>query len=92
VTIEVKGCWNKDLQKALTEQLRDRYLKDASCRHGLYLVGWYRCGQWDGKDRRAKACRISTLDEARKTFDAQAAAASVGNVSIRSYVLDARLR
>lgn len=50
--IEVKGCWHKELYSAMKTQLVDRYLKDNQCRHGLYLVGWFNCDQWDKKHYR----------------------------------------
>ena len=49
---EVKGCWNRELKHAMKTQLVDRYLKDNQCQHGLYLIGWFNCEQWDNKDRR----------------------------------------
>ena len=47
VIIEVKGCWNSELDRAMEEQLLGRYLKDNLCQHGLYLVGWFNCDLWD---------------------------------------------
>ena len=52
VIIEVKGCWHKEVNTAMQTQLTERYLKDNSCRHGLYLVGWFNCPQWDRADYR----------------------------------------
>jgi hypothetical protein len=49
VIIEVKGCWNLDHDHAMKTQLVDRYLRDNRCQHGLYLVGWFNCEQWDDK-------------------------------------------
>ena len=47
VIIEVKGCWNSGLDRAMEEQLVGRYLQDNRCQHGLYLVGWFNCDLWD---------------------------------------------
>jgi hypothetical protein len=57
--IEVKGCWNSEILKAMETQLAGRYLKDSQC-HGLYLVGWFECRQWDPADPRKK--RSANLD------------------------------
>ncbi|TDA68007.1 MAG: hypothetical protein D9V47_09180 [Clostridia bacterium] len=50
--IEVKGCWNHELDHAMETQLVDRYLRDNRCQHGLYLIGWFDCVQWDSNDYR----------------------------------------
>jgi hypothetical protein len=41
VIVEVKGCWHAEVNTAMETQLRDRYLADNHCSHGLYLVGWF---------------------------------------------------
>ncbi|BCA62659.1 hypothetical protein HMP09_1893 [Sphingomonas sp. HMP9] len=46
MTIEVKGCWNPDLFRAMRDQLTDRYLATTGDMAGLYLVGWYVCDSW----------------------------------------------
>ncbi len=43
VIIEVKGCWHPDVQTAMQTQLKDRYLHDNACSHGVYVVGWFMC-------------------------------------------------
>ena len=46
--IEVKGCWHTELFRAMKTQLVGKYLKDShSQHHGLYLVGWFNCENWD---------------------------------------------
>lgn len=90
--IESKGCWNRDLDTAMKTQLRDKYLDEASCRHGLYLVGWFNCDRWDPEDwRKGKAPQIS-IEEARGQFERQAAELSDGGFVVRAFVLDVRLR
>ncbi len=94
IVIEVKGCWNSDVATAMKEQLRDRYLAEGGCRHGLYVVGWFPIEQWDSTDyRRADARRLlpSTLDEARSRFAAQAEDLSHSGLEIRAVVLDCSL-
>jgi hypothetical protein len=88
--VEVKGDWNPDLNSAMEIQLRDQYLKDNRCRHGLYLVGRFYCDQWDNQDYRKKKCPRTTLGEAREQFSIQANALSTGGYHLRSYVLDVR--
>jgi hypothetical protein len=88
----VKGCWNQRLMKDMEEQLRDRYLAENPCRHGLYLVGWFACPQWDADDYRRKQTPTRTLEEAQRFFDDQAAGLSQGDVRIRAIVLNTALR
>jgi hypothetical protein len=54
VIIEAKGNWYRQLYREMEAQLAGRYLKDNPCRHGLYLVGWFNCPQWDDEDNRKR--------------------------------------
>lgn len=92
VIIETKGCWNDELETAMQTQLRDRYLKDNRCQHGLYLVGWFVCPQWDASDRRRSDVPGMTLKDARHHFDDQARAISQDGVVLRAFVANAALR
>lgn len=93
VIVEVKGCWNRELKTAMRTQLVERYLKDNHCQHGLYLIGWFKCGEWwgEGDDRKRDVPDMS-IDEARKFFDAQAAELSQQDVKVQALVLDATIR
>jgi hypothetical protein len=91
VIIEAKGCWNRKVNEDMEGQLRDRYLHDNQCRHGLYLVGWFMCDQWDRKDDRRGRTPKMTAAEAQSQFDAQARTLS-GSVQLRAVVLNAALR
>jgi hypothetical protein len=94
VVIEVKGCWNNKLLTAMREQLRDRYLAEGGCRHGLYVVGWFPVEQWDADDYRRGGARRqlpATFDEVRSHFLAQAAELSDGARRVRAVVLDCSL-
>lgn len=92
VIIEVKGCWNDELDTAMEEQLVNRYLKDNTCQHGLYLIGWFNCEQWDKSDsRKGKSPKIS-IDEAREKFDKQAKQLSQLGVQVKAFVLNTALR
>jgi hypothetical protein len=92
VIIETKGCWHRELKTAMKTQLVDRYLKDTACQHGIYLVGWYDCNQWDDKDSRWKKRAKWSLDEAKGYLEAQARGLSNAGQSVRTVVLNAALR
>ena len=93
VIVEAKGCWNGELDTAMEDQLVGRYLADNPlCRHGLYLVGWFNCPQWDEDDpRKGRAPRYG-LEEARERFATQASALSERGLHIRAVVVNAALR
>ncbi len=92
VIIEAKGCWNRKLGTAMEEQLVNRYLHENQCRHGLYLVGWFNCEQWDAADPRKGRAPKYGIDAARGKLEEQAKKLSLGDLSIRSAVLDLALR
>ncbi len=92
VVIEVKGCWNKDLETAMEEQLRDRYLKKNGWCCGVYLVGWFLCDRW----RRARVARRApgpedTIEAWRDKLAKQAQELCVDGFRLRAFVLDARV-
>lgn len=89
--IEVKGCWNTKLNHEMKTQLVDRYLKDNRCQHGLYLVGWFNCNQWDSEDYRKGQVPKISIDEARRQFDDQAASLSQQGLRIKAFVIDTAL-
>lgn len=92
VIIEAKGCWHVELESAMETQLVNRYLKENRCRHGLYLVGWFNCPQWDISDRRRASSPTYSIDDARQRFTDQARRLSMGGIEIRAVVLNAALR
>ncbi|GHO65585.1 hypothetical protein KSC_044770 [Ktedonobacter sp. SOSP1-52] len=94
VIIEVKGCWHKELKQAMQTQLVDRYLKEnRSCQHGLYLVGWFLCEQWDETvDYRKKQSPKFSLNEARRFFLQQSEALSQADIQVKAYVMNTALR
>jgi hypothetical protein len=92
VIIEVKGSWNKDLDTAMEEQLVNRYLKENTCQHGIYLVGLFNCQQWDESDyRKDKSPKIS-IDEGREKFEKQAEQLSQSGVQVKAFILNTALR
>lgn len=90
--IEVKGCWHSELETAMETQLVDRYLKDNQCRHGIYLVGWFNCDQWNDQDSRKQKTPKKTIAEMQEQFDRQAAELSKRGVRIRAFVMNTALR
>jgi len=92
VIIEVKGCWHSKLDDAMESQLVNRYLKDNQVQHGLYLVGWFNCDQWDDEDNRKRSAPKASKDEAQAKFDEQAMDLSVGTIVVKAFVMDASLR
>ncbi len=93
VIVEVKGSWNAKLNTAMETQLADRYVRDNPCRHGLYLVGWFVCPQWDPDDRRQQDPSKSQKADLEASLDAQSRELSVGqDLKVKALVLDAALR
>ena len=93
VIVECKGCWNPGLHDAMRDQLVGRYLRDNHCQHGLYLVGWFNCGNWSEADGRKKqALRLCPqIDGTRQKLAASAADLSRDSIRVKSVVLDASL-
>ena len=89
--IEVKGCWNRELDLAMQCQLKDRYLKDSSCRQGIYLIGWFNCDNWDKSDYRYRDSPKISLEEARIKFNAQATNLSNKDFQIKAFILDCKI-
>jgi len=92
VIIETKGCWHRELFEAMETQLADRYLKDNPYRHGLYLVGWFNCDQWDKGDYRKKNAPKISSEEAQEKLDSQATDLSKNGKQIQAVILDTALR
>lgn len=89
--IEVKGCWHSELREAMKTQLVERYLNNNQCQHGLYLIGWFNCAQWDTQDSRKLRAIYFDIDEARTYFDAQAAKLSQHGPRVKAFVMNASL-
>lgn len=93
VIIEAKGCWNKkELDTAMKEQLVNRYLKDNRCQHGLYLIAWFNCEQWDDSDSRKRQAPKISIEEAKEKFEQQATELSNSGVIVKAFVLNTALR
>jgi hypothetical protein len=92
VIIEVKGCWHDELNTAMETQLVNRYLQDNACQHGLYLVAWFNCNQWDESDRRKCNTPNISAVEAQENFNQKAKDLSLSSVMVKAFVLNAALR
>lgn len=92
VIIEVKGCWNQKVQTAMEKQLSKRYLNESGCDHGIYLVGWFSCNQWDKRDSRKNKISVNDIEKARKKFDKQAKKISTDGKTIKSFIMNCALR
>jgi hypothetical protein len=94
--IEVKGCWNRELDTAMECQLVGRYLTAHQCPNGVYLVAWFNCDRWDSNDYRKNGASKCSLEDARARFQKQAAAlvetGRISNLALQSVVLNAALR
>ena len=86
--IEVKGCWNRQLETSIQEQLINKYLQGPDCQHGIYLVGWFDPNDWDGNDYRKTDAPHWTIQETHEFFAQQAAQHSTAERTVRSFVLD----
>jgi len=72
VVMEVKGAWNTGVATSITDQLHDRYMRDARC--GIHVTGYFTCPSWNGKDRRRNASLSRrTFAEAQQELQATAA-------------------
>ena len=91
VIIETKGCWHSELTTAMRTQLVERYLENNRCQHGLYLVGWYNCSQWDIKDYRQKRAAKLDMDHITKELQEQANHLSNTGRRIQAFVLNTAL-
>lgn len=89
VIIEVKGCWHNELFKAMRNQLVDRYLSSGGT--GLYVVGWFKCPNWDVDDSRLKKARSCAQSDVNLRLTEQADKVSSEKVHVTSYILDCHL-
>lgn len=92
VIIEAKGNWYRQLYHEMEAQLAGRYLSDSRCRHGLYLVGWFNCPQWDMEDPRNRtAMRRDPVDTLAR-LRVKAGELSQGELRVEPLLVNAALR
>lgn len=92
VIIEVKGCWNHELNTAMEIQLVNKYLNNNHCKYGIYLVGWFNCDMWSREDYRRGDSPTLSIEEMQKQFDVQAEILSNPDLKIRALVINAAMR
>ncbi|RMH05573.1 MAG: hypothetical protein D6704_09355 [Nitrospirae bacterium] len=75
-------------------QLADRYLRDnQQCQHGLYVVAWFRCDQWDEADSRSEKTPQMACEEVQRRLDTQARQFSEQkDLTLAAFVLNTALR
>jgi hypothetical protein len=76
----------------MISQLVERYLRDNECQHGLYLVGWFICDEWDDIDSRKRAAARWSIDAARDFLSEQAKELSDAGLDVRSFVMNLAMR
>jgi hypothetical protein len=91
VITEVKGCWHPEVKTAMETQLRDRYLRDNQCGHGIYLVMWFLCDKWKDESRKRRTPQWA-FEEAEEFFSRQAKDLSKPGTVLRALLLDATLK
>lgn len=84
--VEVKCCWNSELNKNMKLQLVDKYLKN-NCENGIYLVGYFDSNKWNGKDYKKSKCTIG-YDNLKTKMEKQAKKLSQELYNIKAFVLD----
>ncbi len=92
VIVEAKGCWHDELLTAMENQLVGKYLRGNDCKHGLYLVGWFNCPQWDKEDSRLHKAFRHNLEGLTTALNSQATQLSKNGVNISTVIIDASLR
>ena len=93
VVVEVKCEWNKDVKRAMREQLHQRYLNEGDYRYGLYVVGWFDSPAWNRDKKRFPQARgWRTPGDAKRFLERDAAELSRDGVFIKAAVVNAALR
>ncbi|MEN6291333.1 MAG: hypothetical protein ABFD07_04860, partial [Methanobacterium sp.] len=91
VVIESKACYHQELNRAMETQLLNHYIKGTNYTHGLYLVPWFLCDEWDEKDRKKTNTPMLTVDQAQEKFDLLARNLSNNEIIIKAFVMDTTL-
>ena len=90
--IEVKGCWNKELNVSMEKQLYRDYMKQSNTNFGVYLIGWFSCDRWDNQDYKKKQVPNGTIKEIREKFSEQSIKLNEkASITVKSFVLDATI-
>jgi hypothetical protein len=86
--IEVKGSWHKERRTAMKTQLVDRYLKDNTSQHGIYVLCYPYCTLWSDADGRKQRALKSGIPKAQTTYSQLAQDLSDHDLLIKAFVLD----
>ncbi|MGH2985418.1 MAG: hypothetical protein ACRDLO_01875, partial [Solirubrobacterales bacterium] len=86
VIIEVKGIWNPEVPRMISEQLIGRYLSVTGTRYGIGVVFRFDRDRWDESDPRRKKGE-GEPERLRRKLDAQVDAAPSG-YSVAAVVID----
>lgn len=89
--VEVKGCWNRERNTAMRQQLLDDYMLRTGARVGFLVVGWFEKEGWDPEDHRRSDAPSGTMEDLRAKLDEQAKELSIGGVLLKAVVIDYQL-
>lgn len=90
--IEVKGCWNKDLNISMENQLYRDYMKQCNTNFGIYLIGWFSCDKWDNQDYKKRQTPSGTIAEIREKYSIQSVKLNEKtSITVKSFVIDATI-
>ncbi len=92
VIIEAKGNWYRQLYREMEAQLAGRYLRKNHYKHGLHLVGWFNCPQWDEEDPKYKTAMGRDPRKTLRKLESKAAELSRGELRVEPLIINAALR
>jgi hypothetical protein len=79
--VEVKGCWNPEIETALETQLVDRYLLGTGNRYAIYLVIWFQGERCRGREQDTTMQMLA--ERARELEDQHAVSLRIVSVNVR---------
>lgn len=92
VTIEVKGCWNREIKSGAKAQLLDEYLRPFGRTHGIFLVAWfYSPSRANFALDQATELKHETFADAMETVAVLVKPAQTAGFEVVPFVLDCRL-
>lgn len=92
VIVEVKGCWHLEVLTAAETQLGNRYLKDNSTRHGIYLVADCLCEKWDSEDHRKANSARNNIAEKYAEIERQSEILAENGYAVSIFRLNCKFR
>ncbi len=92
VTIEVKGCWNREIRTGAENQLLEVYLRPFGRTHGIFLVAWFHCpGHAKLDSNQTTELKHEAITDAKEAVAAYVKPAQISGFTITPFVLDCRL-